>query len=235
MTDKTNMRAAMERAGVNIAESRMYVLACEMLRLAEGDVWKITHIVRRAAADMQDKPEGASQARHESRMATDLRPSPATDNDGSQQASESQHLDDPTVETPAQAGEPPTRDGSQLVPESQRRDDPAPAPARSKISKAAGRKVARTIWDRRLGVSDITLKTATRHHFETLLRKGIVVEHVARRFLTEIDWPNDHTPLPACADQRQVKAIFDSAHEVLDAMGMTRPAPRPATGASHAK
>jgi hypothetical protein len=136
--------------------------------------------------------------------------------------------------TPAKAGGPAARSGSQQRVESHEISDPVSAPPRSKISKSAAAAVAKTIWDRRLGVSDVVLKTATKHHFQTLDRKGIAMQHVARRFLTEIAWPDDHTPLPRCASAAQVTAILDSAHDVLDAMGLTRPPPRPAVERGHA-
>jgi len=82
--------------------------------------------------------------------------------------------------------------------------------------------LTKSFWDQKLGLFDITLKTATRQDFVNLKRKGMVVDHIADRALTEIDWPDDVTPLPEVATQAQVEAILASGRKLLGSLGIAK-------------
>lgn len=107
----------------------------------------------------------------------------------------------------------------------------APPPRRTPASDAAAtRAVEKSIWDRRIGLFEITLGSACRPDWVNLKRKGLSMGHVADRMLTEIDWPDDTTPLPKVATPEQVEAILRSGAAVLDSLGITRRG-----GASHVR
>src|SRR3546814_10011567 len=75
-----------------------------------------------------------------------------------------------------------------------------PSAADRAAAKSARMMAARSIWDRTIG-GEITLRGSTKHHWGVILRKGLVMEHVARRMITELAWPDDVTPLEKVADE----------------------------------
>lgn len=91
----------------------------------------------------------------------------------------------------------------------------------SKVDVAAARKArgvaARSIWDRTIG-GEVTLRGSTKHHWQTMVHKSVLIGHVARRMLTEINWPDDVTPLEKVATEKQVEAIFNSGYDALNSV-----------------
>jgi hypothetical protein len=90
-----------------------------------------------------------------------------------------------------------------------------PSPKAKSAALKVRQQHASTIWDRSIG-GTVTLRGSTKHHWETLLRKGIVTSYVARRVLREVPWPDDVTPLERVASEEQIKAILDSGYGVLE-------------------
>lgn len=169
------------------------------------------------AADML----GVSHFPHESQMSADH---PETNGRMCQSAGESQ----PFHDRPA---EPRKRDiggngGASLgIHASQVWYDRPAVPAPSRITAKGVAAVAEGIWKQKIGIADVDLGSATRHHFVTIKRKTMALGSVADAFLTEVDWKDDDTPLCKVASADQVRAIWDRRYKVLDVMGLTNGAP----------
>lgn len=95
-----------------------------------------------------------------------------------------------------------------------------PSTAQRKAAGAVGKEIAQSIFTQSIG-GELTFGTSTRQDWINFKRKGMVIEHVADRMITEIEWPNDTTPLIECAPEAQVRAIRDSGYKMLDALGVT--------------
>lgn len=97
-------------------------------------------------------------------------------------------------------------------------------PAGSKIAKSAALAVAtsRSVFAMKIGYGEHTLGTMTKFDFRQLERRGIAVSHVAKRFLTEVTWPDEQdTKLQDLATEEMAKEIVESGYRVLDAMQLT--------------
>lgn len=211
----------MARAGVDVNRSRAYVLMCDVLKECSGDLDAVHALADQVWRDMNRTPERTGQNAGESHRPFD-RPSPATNGNGARQSiPENQPCHDRVVA----AAKP--QDGSQPATGRRHFADPVPAAPRTKISKAAAAAVAKSFWDRNVGIPEVSLRTCTRKDWETLWLKSVGMNHTAKRMLVEIAWPDDVTPLPAVANEGQVKEILESGKMAIEsAKGTMTVAPR---------
>lgn len=74
---------------------------------------------------------------------------------------------------------------------------------------------SRSFWDMKIGVIDVRIGDLTRHHVETLDRQVSDVGHVVRRLRTEVEWPDDVTPVEKFADMDQIREIVASGRRLI--------------------
>lgn len=97
-----------------------------------------------------------------------------------------------------------------------RRVPAAPRGPSLSAAKAVAKKNADTIWNRVIG-GTITVGGSTKHHWQTVARKSVAMGHISHRMLTEIEWPDDVTPLEKIATKKQVEAIIASGYDAIEA------------------
>lgn len=162
------------------------------------------------ADEMAGKPAGGGRASAEDPSTS----APAKDASPEGQGS---HENKAVDATPGAAG-----GAGRMSIESQRRDA---RPISSRDDRGRFKRTlqtaTRSFWDSRIGVADVTLGKSTRLDWVNAKRKGLVVTHVADRILTEIEWPDDETPLPDLADQGRIQEIIASGYRVLDSLDIT--------------
>lgn len=91
-----------------------------------------------------------------------------------------------------------------------------PSKAALGAAKAVAKKNADAIWTRVIG-GTITVGGSTKHHWQTVARKSVAMGHISHRMLTEIDWPDDVTPLEKIATKKQVETIINSGYDAIEA------------------
>lgn len=99
---------------------------------------------------------------------------------------------------------------------------PARGPSRQELAAMVKAKEANStsVFNRRIG-GDLTLGEATKFDLMNFKRKTLIASHAADRLLTEVDWPDDHTPLRKVVGEDQVKGILESSYKMLDSLGLT--------------
>lgn len=93
---------------------------------------------------------------------------------------------------------------------------PAPRGPSKAAAKAVAKKNADNIWGRVIG-GTITVGGSTKHHWQTVARKSVAMGHISHRMLTEIEWPDDVTPLEKIASKKQVETIINSGYDAIEA------------------
>lgn len=227
------MKYAMEKAGIDTSRDELYMAAQKRLTPSRDPYAGAD----RFAADLRDNPallraiaiqylrlvaadmegERASRRGIESQMPHD-RPLPKVPAEAGGRKRREQSAIQESDDLPAQSS---AGDGARRRRSENQKSDDRPVPAGTKISKTAASHVASGIWKQEIGIPGINLAKATRHHFLTIKRKTMALGCVADAFLTEIEWPDDGTPLAKVATEGQVKKIWDRRHEILDQMGLT--------------
>lgn len=208
---ETAMSAALKKAG--ISGNPRYILAIRLLQQCDGNLEVAIQTLRQVMQDMANGQTGGQPL-----CDTQGKPAPASDGKGHQRCDTQTSAAQPSETSEQRAGQ------RRFVPQHENaRPAPMQRPRRTPAAHAAATKaVEQAIWDRKLGLFEITLRSATRLDFVNLSRKGLMMGHIADRMLTEIKWPDDTTPLPKVATEAEVKKILDTGYAVLDSLGVTK-------------
>lgn len=208
----STMKEAMTKAGFNSIEAALLKALATYLG-AGGTVARLNELVAQATARMSG--EGHSNCASAGHSVSAPTRQPLREREGQFLRADKAKQAVPTPREPhrAQAGH------LDIAVKALARVPAAREPSKTDVAAAATARLAasRSIWDKTIG-GEITLRGSTRHHWQTIVRKGHVMAHVGQRMLTEIDWPDDVTPLEKIATEADVKRIVESGYVALESL-----------------